>query len=694
MQHRNYGMARGGLATEFSQAAQPLDYSRGFTNRFINLLGGAEKRPGIEVIGGGYDIQPDRINAGHEHVDDAGIATLYCSGVDVSGNGRIWRFDVTASSWFAINNQITPVNTTLSTNRLRSVNMGGKIIFVNGHNRNFYVDYDRQTSNYSLKELQPIIELGTLGTGTSANRAIDSQVSNWLDSTYVRVNDVLYNKTLNAYALITAVGSALSTTRIDVSAAGLGSASRTMDSGDYYEIYDTVALNIIPTTGGLDNTAVAGTGTNGNTIAVSGVNFTQTEALAGDYVYNSTKATLLRVEADPSAVMTVTSAVNTSAGDSLVFLKKAMPVANNAHVHYDRLYLVDSRRPTRVVVSGPLDPQDFTTSQLTLEASSIDYASKQPEAEEILTLGTFQRFLVAGGKRNVYVDQGVDAVADTSAVSIDLDPVALFPQGCVSKDGFVSIGHNAFIASDDGLRSFRVSDVLAVETNNVSEQIKSELRSAIKAKSATDGEVQLVHYPRRNWVLFKVGNVVYNLNYTGGISGDTQTQGWSWTKFTGRLPECDGFMLRSNGDLICAGGTKVYKFDSGKYSDDGDPIKTVYKTGWSNQSDVAPGESVIKDGRYIRPYFETNSKTVYTIKVATDFSEVAVDEIIVTAAGAGAIGSFIVGESVVGQPSVFSDMQPLRWRGDHVAFTFTSESSGGPDSITKFTVFGNTFGRG
>lgn len=680
------GMAKRGLATEFTQANQPLDYARVFTNRFINLLGDAEKRPGIVQIGNGFDSSPATLNRLHEQVTRS-QSQIFASGIDVSGDGRIWRYSATASSWFSLPKTISPDGWALTTSRLQSVNMDGKLIMVNGENRNFYVDFDAQTSAYSLKELQPIIEQGRLTAGTSANRAVDSDITNWQSATYVRTNDLLYNRTKNAYAIITSAGGSLDTTIIGSAGVGLGFSSDNMASGDYYEIHDLVALNIIPTPIGNDNVAVAGTGTSSNVVAVSGVNFSLTNARPGDYIYNTTKNSVVRIEAQPTANCVITTA-NTSAGDSLVFLKKSMPIASYAHVHYKRLYLVDARERTRVHVSGPEDPQDFTTEQQELNASSLDYSGQQPESEEIICLGTFQRFLAAAGKRNVYVSQGIDPIQDTSAATSDLAPVALFPQGCISSDGLTNIGQVELFASNDGLRSFTVSDILAVQTNNISEQIKSELRSVITSKQSIPGEVQLLHYPRRNWVMFKAGDNIYNYNYTGTLDSDQQLGG-SWTLFTGPLAQCDAFLLRQNGDLICADSNMVYTFDSGNYTDNGTTYRTLYKTGWMDEG----VEGYIKDGRYITPYFESYAQTTYTINVYTEFSSTIVDTITVTAAGAGSIGNMIIGQSNIGQPSVTADKLPLRWRGSNIAFSFESESSGGPDTISKFTLHGNLFGR-
>ena len=50
MRQLPYSTALRGLGSEFSQINQPQEFALRLTNRFINLLGDAERRPGLEKI--------------------------------------------------------------------------------------------------------------------------------------------------------------------------------------------------------------------------------------------------------------------------------------------------------------------------------------------------------------------------------------------------------------------------------------------------------------------------------------------------------------------------------------------------------------------------------------------------------------------------------------------------------------------
>ena len=72
-----------GLATEFSLSQMPIEYSRTFVNRFINIRGDAEKRQGIKRLGDVIEGSPT-ITGIHEFVDGLGNSIRF-----VSGSGTI-----------------------------------------------------------------------------------------------------------------------------------------------------------------------------------------------------------------------------------------------------------------------------------------------------------------------------------------------------------------------------------------------------------------------------------------------------------------------------------------------------------------------------------------------------------------------------------------------------------------------------
>lgn len=675
-----YFPGRFGLGTEYSLWEMPLEYSRSFVNRFINIRGDAEKRGGIErvgtQVGGGVSL-----TGLHEFVAKDGTTTLF-----TSANGMIWRFNETTSDWDLV---LTGKD---QNSRLLSVQMQGKLIFVNGVDRNFYTD----DGGNSFKELKAIVEQGRASGATNSTTLQDSQITSWTAQTFVTNNDLIFNYSVSAYGIVTSVGASnLSNSTISASATGIGVGTRNPTSGDIYEIIDLVELNIIPTGLGTDNFATLTAGSSTTVIAVSGVDFSTTEARVGDFIYNTTRNAVTRMTS-VSANINVVSVTSQTANDTVTFFKSAMPIATYPHVHYGRLYLIDERDPGVVRISGVNDPQDFTTFQKTLESTSFAFMNAQPQAEKLLALKTFQQYLVAGGSRNVYAYSGTDPLVDTTAASTNFIPIGLFPQGCASRFGLESIGGSMIFAANDGLRNFAANfNANTFQTSNISEAIKSELALAINNKSGDPDEIQCVHYPRRNWLMFKVGDTIYNYNYTpyyqaGVINSNTYG---SFSKFTGKFANQNVYYVRANGDLICAGaGGRVYLFDSGNFDDDGDNILTILETGFLTLQE--PQQSTqIKSTVYIKPVFETSQPIAYTIQAFGGFTETSTDEVETMTQGVGQVGFAVVGSSPIGGSRVYMQKLPLRCKGERFRISISTESTAGPDIITGFTVYGNILGK-
>lgn len=677
---QKYFPGKGGLATEFSLSETPIEYMRGFTNRFINIRGDAEKRQGIGRLGNQIASFPT-ITGIHEYVDRLGESSLF-----VSASGTIWK--LVGDTWTQV---LTGKDTSA---RILSVQMAGRLIFVNGVDRNFYTDDAGATFN----ELKAIVESGQAASGTGQTSLTDSSITSWIASTFVTNNDILYNATKNAYAIVTSVGASnITCSPISTSATGLGLASASQASGDRYEIIDAVAMNIIPSAVGDDNFATLTAGSSSTVVAVSGVDFKTTEAKVGDFIYNTTRNAITAITSVGST-LSVTSITGQVANDSVTFFKSAMPIASYPHVHYGRLYLIDARSRSDVRVSGPNDPTDFTTSQNSLNSITSFYGTKQPQAEVLLALKTFQQYLVAGGQRNVYASTGIDPIADTTAAATDFAPIGLFPQGCVSRYGIESIGNSMTFSANDGLRSFLTPyNANAVQTNNLSEVIKSEVAQAISSKAVTDpDEIQTIHYPRRNWLLFKIGDSIYNYNYTPSYSQGQIVNSiyGSFSKFTGKFAQQKIYYVRRNGDLLCAGANGlVYEFDKGDFSDDGESIFTTLRTAFLNLDEGTKEDIRWKTGTYIQPVFESTSPIDYTIDVVGGFDSLTNDTASITTTGVGEVGFASIGSSPIGGQRITTSKLPLRWKGQKFYIEITTNTTTGPDIITGWTIYGNILGK-
>lgn len=721
MQIVKYKPAALGLGTESSSKLQPLDFSPNIINRFYNYLGDLEKRRGLLQLGTqittAFGVTASSVNLTnlHEYIDASGNSTLFASGsVDLQAGqsfGCLWRYNPVSAYWeraFTAGQVRSPYQ------KLYSVQMGNKLIFCDGARTYPFSILDSITTvselpvernisitnpgvaisaNYTQQLFSTIVK-GIAGSGSTSNLLFDADISNWKTQTNVAVNDLVITtqeKTTNILrgaGIVTSVGtSSLDVTPISSNALGIGFGG-TLAADKGYRIVDLVELNLIPTSaaGGeiFDNVAIAGQATSAAAITVTALDLRDAGIRIGDYVYNTTRGAITQITAIGSAAanypILVQSISGQTAGDSLVFLKDSMPIAAYPHVHYGRLHLIDARDPTKIRVSGPNDPEDFTTFSKTLSSVTIDYGARQSKGDILLTMATFQRYLVVGGKAGLFVTDGTNPIADVTADVIDLDPVGLFPQGVFSPLGLKSIGNEMLYIGNDGLRSFLAAfDSKNTTTNNKSEQIKTEIINALQAQTNPD-QVQLIHYPRRNWVMMKIGDVLYNYNYTPIYSNGKVNSVGTFTKFTGLLGQQDAFLVTRAGDLITADSTgRVYTFDvSGVFTDNGANIQTTYISPWHTlQESETNTDIIIKDGRYIKPVFETSAAIKYNISVVGDYDQLATDSVIVTATTSG----------------ITNPKMPLRWRGKQAQFTITTDTSVGADIINSYTVYGNIFGR-
>jgi hypothetical protein len=312
----------------------------------------------------------------------------------------------------------------------------------------------------------------------------------------------------------------------------------------------------------------------------------------------------------------------------------------------------------------------------------------------LLSIGTFHRNLIVQGKRNVYVADGNNPIKDTSSDSTNLTPVGLFSQGGVSSLGMANSGNDMVFISHDGLRSIQLgNDASSVLGSNLAEVIKSEVSEVISNLIDSPDELQATYYPKRDWVLAKLGSVIYNFNFTPYISGGSRSRNVSISKFTGKIAQMKAFFVREDGTLVCCGdGGEVFSFDQDSYSDDGDNIPTSYKTSWLSlqepQKDVT-----MKKGSFIKPFVESKADIVYTIAAEGDFTGISSDSISFTVSGANTIPNAIVGTAVIGGSSTKDPKLPLKWRGEQFTLEVTTNDTIGPDKVAQIMVYGTVIGR-
>jgi len=688
---RIYEVAKRGLATNFTETEIPLDYATRFRNRFINAAGGAEKRQGTAALTARL---PDAgiVTGIHEYVEKDGVATLFAS-----SDGKVYRND--GASW-------TLIYTFTTAAPVRAVQFSEKLTFWNGHDRQVYIN----AASAVPQTLKALMEQGYTTAGTSAQALTDADITNWASQTFATIGDVVFNVKHNTYGIITAVTSVRVThtpmsalalgfgnTVSPVSGVGIGGEPTT---GETYEMYDSIELNIVDDGGIPDNVATIVSTTTGaaNTyIAVSAdrvPNWLNTEARVGDIVQNTTKNCGMFITSILSSGIFVQPRVaTTSAGDSLIFLKSAMPIADWIHVHYGRAWMIDSRNPRSIIASGANDIQDFTVDSTSLDSVTVAIGAQQPGADPAKSLATFQTYLIVGTEKNVFAFSGVTPSA--------LTPAGLFPQGIVSPDAFVNTGNDLAFVSPDGLLSMSLLvNTSNLQRSNLSEQLKNTLRTIIKevASSTLDNRlIQVVNYQRRSWILVKIASVIYVYNYANFVLEDGRVAaGASWSDFDGGIGAYRSMFVRHNADIVFGGSNgKILTFDQGIYSDDGEPYETEYQPGWLTLEE--PKKSTrVKTGSYILPNYEVGGKTVYTIEAVGDFEQLSVDSVTVTAAddiGGRPIGTFIIGTDTIGKGRTVGQKTPLRWRGQNFRVSFRTKDAVGPDVLAGFTIYGQVHGR-
>lgn len=673
-----YKIPQNGLGTDFSQYERPLTFAEVYTNRFRNINGGAERRPGMIRATNQVTGAPNLTRL-HEWVSNVGAETLLVS----DEFGTIWRFDSSGSAAVAVTGK--------SSVRQLSAQVGDKLIFVNGTDRNFYTSDGGQT----FRELKAYITRGTTAGGTTPTNLVDGDISNWVGATLAANNDIVYNRTKNAYGIVSTVASAsLTMTAISASANGAGIASSNQTSGDQYELIDHVDLNIIPqSTGTYDNVATATTGTTTTVIAVSGVDFSGTEIRTGDIIYNTTRSAIALVGSVSAKVNLQNTITGQTSGDALAFFKSAMPIASWIHVHYGRTYYLDSRDQRTVRISAPDDPEDLTTYQKTLNATSFSFGSQQPAGDAILSMGTFQGYFVAAGQKNLYIYKGSTPIADTSTTDIDFVATAFYPNGVVSRFGLNTNGSDFLHVTAEGLQAINIGNISNTTIqNNASVPIRTELLNFLS--DSTPDNIQLTYYPRRAWSILKVSDRCYILNTNPSYDdAGNLNQIASWHLFTGAWAQQNHYFVRRNGDLVsCGSNGLVYFMDSSAATDDGQVISTDLTTAWMRLEE--PQKTLrIKQGQYIKPVFESGPNIEYTINAVAGWDNFSSDSITVSAGGEGQIGSAVVGTTPIGGGSFTQATKyPLRWRGEEVRLQFTTQSSAYPDIITGFGLYGNIAG--
>ena len=703
-----YPIPARGYATAFSELETPPDYALEFKNRFVNGTGNAEKRQG-EVMIGEQILGAPAITGIHEIVKKNGTRTLF-----KSGGGIIYSLDETTNEWSVIKND-------LANTQLKSVQMDDKLIFVNGQDRVFYT-----TDGVEFNELEALLEVAKTGSGTNQTQLKDIEISAWANDTLVAPFDIIQYPSIrparpDLVDVVETMVTKLSAATLEHSPVNITttipilsrtntiqlppSAGSTPTPNIDYRIIDTVELNVIPTTDFIkfDNTFVAAAGTTDTIIKASAIaDWTKTEIRKGDYVYNTVRNGVTKVVDVTTSSLSVLSIPNQVAGDTLTLHKSAMPIATDATVRFGRLYLVDARDRRKIRISGSNNPFDFSKDSANLDVTSFqggrsatpgntfNAGTIQPEGDVIQTISTFQNFFIISGKQNIYVYSGIQAVGEGS----DFQPASVFPQGCVSRFATVNIGNDFVWISPDGVQSFAITnESSSLKSDGLSIQLNNEFRRLIS--TLPESEIQLFQYPTRSWLIAKLGDALFVLNYAPLILSRNpnarEVRIPSWYKFDGAFATRKSYFIDSKGRLLTGGANAaVYLADAaGVYTDDGLLYKTDITTSWLTL-DEPRNRPFVNTIKAITPTFQTGPKIEYRLQIEGDWDGSAYDEIFVSAVGPGVpISNWTVNQSPIGGNAIYSEKYPFRCRGRAFKIKITTEDDKGPDILGRFALYAN-----
>ena len=568
-----------------------------------------------------------------------------------------------------------------------------KLILVNGVDRNLVT-----TDVSAFDELVPLIRQGEAeATATAHDKLQDSRITDWVTETDVVENDLLFNVTTSAGALITNVGSAALTHQpLTAASPGFMSGNAAKAGGDRYQIRDLVELNIIPT-GGVDpdNIALAGNGSSATRTQVSAlngrVNFANTEVAAGDFIRNTTRNNVARITGvSGNEIQHTTFGAAYTSGDSLVFLKYAMPIAETVHVHYDRAYFIDARDRSKVRISGPGDPQDMTTDAATLDSTTFRTGAQQPVGDIAVGMVSFQQWFVIAGNRYVALFTGTDPIADSASDSVSFAPVSLFPQGVISKHGLLTVGNDLIFLTPDGLESASLEGSDTIPTRrNLSDGIRQELQKAMDDTAAEN--IRLSYYPKRDWLFAKSSSALYCFNFIGNLGLESRKiaeveQGGSWHVISGRMANMNDFFVNNEGDpLVCDSSGRVFEFDDSEaaYTDGGEDYTYTFRSPFygldeGNRGVGYPSRKVKKGVAFI-PTIETSVDATFNFSATASFS------------GETSSTETIAVEVSGSSRAMNSPRIPLTWRGEQVRFGITGTAKG-HTVFGGYTVLFNTYG--
>ncbi len=333
------------------------------------------------------------------------------------------------------------------------------------------------------------------------------------------------------------------------------------------------------------------------------------------------------------------------------------------HVHKNRVWVLERSNKLLATHSALNDPEDYTGAG----SGYIDFKFVLKKGDELLDVKTFIDMIVFYFRNHIAIYSGNTPSGEGS----DFRLVQLIEDVGILDTGLAQgVGTDMAFASDAGIKSFRQ----VVTTGNMSiESLSKKIDPVLREDIATSGVQSLVHYPKRGWILAKVGNTIHIYSYT-----------WkAWSRITGA--DINNMFLSNDGTLYLCGTGYLYRYDSG-WDFAGDDIAYKWKTGWL---------PISRTGEYVYPKIAEiiavpNTQISFDITVTYDLGVLSDANIFQLELG-GAV-------TLVDEATNWDGVDPLdetvyaRYRfpvfgrGRTMQFEFSNTSSVGPIVLTDLII--------
>ncbi len=245
-------------------------------------------------------------------------------------------------------------------------------------------------------------------------------------------------------------------------------------------------------------------------------------------------------------------------GSSVAALGGTPPATGfKTHCHRGRVWALDRTDKMVAYYTVLEDPEDWAGAG----SGYMDFKLLLSIGDELLDMFTYIDLHVFVFRRHIAIYSGTDPTS-----SGDYTLVQLIETGSVSTDTNLSVGSDGLILNDGGLKRLQqIVTTGSMQIGNLSTMIDPVLEQKIKDNLAY--RMQIVHYPRRSWILMLINDTVYVYSYT-----------WkAWSRITGA--DIGGMFVTADSKLYLCGENYFYLYDD-VWDFNGEAYTMRWESGW------------------------------------------------------------------------------------------------------------------